>query len=192
MSEYGSAVSQVVRQDAIDVNDFVYAATGARVRRLTMPDGSHWFPAADVCRELGHSNVSEALRRHVPESMRCVARSLISREGLTIPAGQKLRLNMVMLSLGGLVRLVNGCVKPECEPFRNWVAEVVVAVQRDGSYALERAEVLPARGDGVSGYVLPDPASTSSFDWRSATSDWTRNSPLRIARVWRCRVKRFW
>ena len=36
------------RQDAIDVNDFVFAATGARVRRLSMPDGTYWFVAADV------------------------------------------------------------------------------------------------------------------------------------------------
>jgi hypothetical protein len=35
-------------RDAIDINDFVYAATGARVRRLTMPGGSHWFPAVDL------------------------------------------------------------------------------------------------------------------------------------------------
>ncbi|MEU0207849.1 hypothetical protein ABZ235_08950 [Streptomyces canus] len=40
------------RNDAIDINDFVFAATGARVRRLTMPDGTHWFPAVDVCKEL--------------------------------------------------------------------------------------------------------------------------------------------
>lgn len=47
--------------DAIDISDFVHAATGARVRRVTPADGSHWFPAADVCRELGHVNPSEAL-----------------------------------------------------------------------------------------------------------------------------------
>lgn len=26
------------KRDAIDINDFVFAATGARVRRLTLPD----------------------------------------------------------------------------------------------------------------------------------------------------------
>lgn len=36
------------RQDAIDANDFVFAATGARVRRLTTPEGERWFVAADV------------------------------------------------------------------------------------------------------------------------------------------------
>jgi len=43
------------QRDAIDVGDFVYAATGTRVRRLTMPDGAHWFPAVDVCKELGYT-----------------------------------------------------------------------------------------------------------------------------------------
>lgn len=47
---------RVRQQDALDVGDFVYAATGARVRRLTTPDGTHWFPAVDVCKELGHTN----------------------------------------------------------------------------------------------------------------------------------------
>lgn len=43
------------QRDAIDAGDFVYAATGARVRRLTMPDGTHWFPAVDVCKQLGYT-----------------------------------------------------------------------------------------------------------------------------------------
>lgn len=29
------------KRDAIDINDFVFAATGARVRRLTLPGGEH-------------------------------------------------------------------------------------------------------------------------------------------------------
>lgn len=142
-------------QDAIDISDFVYAATGAHVRRLTMPDGTHWFPAADVCRELGHTNPSEALRRHVPESMRCVAATLISREGWAFPAGQGLRKTLVMLSLQGLIRLVNGCVKPECEPFKNWVTEVVVEVQRTGSYELA-TRVGGASDNEATGFAMPE------------------------------------
>lgn len=44
------------QQDAIDVNDFVFAATGARLRRLTLPNGEHWFVAADVATQLGYAN----------------------------------------------------------------------------------------------------------------------------------------
>lgn len=140
--------------DAIDVSDFVYAATGAHVRRLTMPDGSHWFPAADVCRELGYANNSDAVRQHVPEGMRCVAGTLVSREGTGFPTGQGLRKTLVMLSLQGLIRLVNGCVKPECEPFKNWVTEVVVEIQRTGSYELA-TRVGGAPDNEASGFAMP-------------------------------------
>src|SRR4051794_25732655 len=95
MSTRNTPPNPADKQDAIDINDFVHAATGARVRRLTLPDGTHWFPAADVCTELKHSNPSEALRRHVPEEMRCVLQTLISRAGLSIPAGQGLKKSMV-------------------------------------------------------------------------------------------------
>ncbi|MCT2589282.1 Bro-N domain-containing protein [Streptomyces sp. N2-109] len=155
MYEQDAPREQAASQDAINIDDFVYAATGTHVRRLTTPGGEHWFPAADVCRELGHGNTSEALRRHVPEHMRCVVASLISREGWEIPARHRLRKSMVLLSLNGLVRLVNGCVKRECEPFKNWVTEVVVAVQRDGSYSLAKAEVQPRSPDGPTAYAMP-------------------------------------
>lgn len=37
--------------DAIDIDDLVCAATGAPLRRLTAPDGTHWFPVVDVATE---------------------------------------------------------------------------------------------------------------------------------------------
>lgn len=73
------------RHEAIDVSDFVYAATGARVRRLTMPDGSHWFPAVDVCKELGHTNSRKALSDHVPEEHREILETVTGGYGLSIP-----------------------------------------------------------------------------------------------------------
>ena len=145
----------VRRQDAIEIGDFVYAATGARVRRIAMPDGRHWFPAVDVSRELGHSNPSEALRRHVPATMRSTLETLISREGWSLPAGQGFKRSMVMLSLNGLIRLVNGCVKRECEPFKNWITEVVVEVQREGSYSLDKAEIQPKESTAPTAYAMP-------------------------------------
>ncbi|MDX3227018.1 BRO family protein [Streptomyces sp. ME19-01-6] len=155
MSTQNTPPNPAGKQDAIDINDFVFAATGARVRRLTMPDGTHWFPAVDVCAELKHSNSRAAIRRHVPEHMRCVLETVISRYGLSIPAGQGLKKSMVMCSLNGLIRLVNGCVKPECEPFKNWVTEVVVSIQRHGSYELEKAEVQPTAPDTPTAYAMP-------------------------------------
>ncbi|MEU1708491.1 BRO family protein [Streptomyces sp. NPDC005706] len=57
--------SAVRQQDAIDIGDFVFAATGARVRRLTTPEGEHWFPAVDVAVSLGYANTRQALSWHV-------------------------------------------------------------------------------------------------------------------------------
>ncbi|MFF2129475.1 Bro-N domain-containing protein [Streptomyces olivochromogenes] len=145
-------------QDAIDVNDFVFAATGARVRRLTLAEGEHWFPAADVAKDLGYTNTRQALLWHVAEdcqqSLEDLARSVYGADALSKIAGHGLKKSMKMVNLQGLIRLVNGCTKPECEPFKAWVAEVVVTIQRDGCYELEPAPVQPAPGGGV-GYVVP-------------------------------------
>lgn len=61
---------------------------------------------------------------------------------------------MKMVSLQGLIQLVNGCSKPEAEPFKNWVSEVIETVHRDGSYSLEPAPVQPAPSGGTA-YVMP-------------------------------------
>ncbi|MGW3629724.1 BRO-N domain-containing protein [Streptomyces sp. NPDC005122] len=145
-------------QDAIDINDFVFAATGARVRRVTLPDGEHWFPAADVARVLGYADTRQALLRHVAAECRQrledLARSVHGADALSGIAGHRLKKSMTMVNLQGLVRLVNGCAKPECEPFKNWAAEAVVSIQRDGCYALEPAPVQPASDGGVA-YAVP-------------------------------------
>lgn len=144
----------VRKRDAIDVNDFVFAATGARVRRLTMPDGSHWFPAVDVCKHLGYANSRKALLDHVPEENRDLLETVTGGYALSIPAGREWRRDMNLVDLHGLIRLVNGCTKPQCEPFKAWVSEVIATIQRDGSYALEPATVQPAPTGGTA-YAMP-------------------------------------
>jgi len=142
------------RKDAIDINDFVYAATGTRVRRLTMPDGAHWFPAADVCKELGYTTTRKALLDHVPEEHREFLETVTGSHSLSVPAGRGWRRDMNLIDLQGLIRLVNGCTKPESQPFKNWVAEVIATIQRDGSYSLEPS---PAQSPatGTPAYVMP-------------------------------------
>ncbi|MDK1473265.1 Bro-N domain-containing protein [Streptomyces sp. 549] len=142
------------RQDAIDINDFVHAATGARVRRLTMPDGSYWFPAADVCRSLGYAHTGSALRGIADDTNCDTLESVLHKHTLDVPPGRQWRRDMKVVNLQGLVRLANGCTKAEAEPFKNWVTEVVVAVQRDGLYALGHAEVQPPTGATVA-YAMP-------------------------------------
>ncbi|GGS59182.1 DNA-binding protein [Streptomyces cinerochromogenes] len=145
-------------QDAIDINDFVFAATGARVRRLTLPDGEHWFPAADVAARLGYSNTRDALKSHVDRSLQKslgeISQGVGTADTLRKLAGHRLQRSMKMVNLKGLIQLVNGCTKPECAPFKAWVSEVIETVQRDGSYSLDPAPVQPAR-DGTTAYLMP-------------------------------------
>ncbi|MEV8430845.1 BRO-N domain-containing protein [Streptomyces chartreusis] len=141
-------------QDAIEISDFVYAATGARVRRLTVPDGTHWFPAVDVCRHLGYAHVGSALRNVADAMNFASAESVLQKHSLGIPAGREWRRDMNLVNLQGLIRLVNGCTKPESQPFKAWVSEVIATIQRDGSYSLAPAPAqIPATG--APGYIMP-------------------------------------
>ncbi|MEU6666992.1 Bro-N domain-containing protein [Streptomyces sp. NPDC046727] len=144
------------QHEAIDVSDFVYAATGARVRRLTMPDGSHWFPAVDVCKELGHTNSRKALADHVPEEHREILETVTGGYGLSIPAGREWRRDLQLIDLQGLILLVQACTKASCAPFKQWAAEVIETVQREGSYTLEEAEVQPTEPGAPIAYAMPE------------------------------------
>ncbi|MGV9389403.1 BRO-N domain-containing protein [Streptomyces olivaceus] len=156
MKEPSKRQNSAARHEAIDVSDFVYAATGARVRRLTMPDGSHWFPAVDVCKELGHTNSRKALADHVPDEHREMLETVTGGYGLDVPAGRGWRRDLHIISLQGLILLVNACTKPACAPFKQWVAEVIETVQREGSYSLDEAEVQPAEAGTPTAYAMPD------------------------------------
>jgi prophage antirepressor-like protein len=148
-------MSEEHARDAIDINDFVYAATGARVRRLTLPDGEHWFPAVDVCRELGYTTTRKALQDHVPEKHRDLLETVTGSHSLSIPAGRMWRRDLQMIDLKGLILLVNGCTKPSCLPFKEWVTNVITTIQRDGSYTLEKAEVQPTSPRADTAYAMP-------------------------------------
>ncbi|MCX5391998.1 BRO family protein [Streptomyces sp. NBC_00094] len=133
--------------DAIDIDDMVYVATGARLRRLTAPDGTHWFPVVDVAKRLGYAGTREALRTVVlPEGCLAGAGELAGSAAILALGG--VRASVRMVNLPGLVQLVGACRRPEAGPFRAWVAEVVAAVQRDGGYGLEPSPVHP-------GFLLP-------------------------------------
>ncbi|MEU1478361.1 Bro-N domain-containing protein [Streptomyces sp. NPDC005760] len=144
------------RHDAIDIGDFVYAATGHRIRRLTMPDGNHWFPAVDVCKQLGHTNSRQALADHVPDDHREILETVTGAYGLSVPAGREWRRDLNVISLQGLILLVNACTKPSCAPFKQWAAEVIETVQREGSYTLEEAEVQPSEPGAPIAYAMPE------------------------------------
>jgi prophage antirepressor-like protein len=159
VSDQQNAPGVCARQDAIDINDFVYAATGARVRRLTMPDGVHWFPAVDVASQLGYRNTRDAIAQHVPaentKRLSNVVPTVAGGDGSRKLAGHGLKKSMVMVDIRGLIRLVNGCTKPEASAFKNWVTDVIVTIQRDGSYSLIKAEVQHSSPGAPIAYAMP-------------------------------------
>lgn len=63
---------------------------------------------------------------------------------------------MNLIDLQGLILLVGACTKPECAPFKQWVAEVIETIQREGSYTLEEAEVQPAGPGAPIAYAMPE------------------------------------
>ncbi|MEU9239211.1 Bro-N domain-containing protein [Streptomyces sp. NPDC048385] len=156
MNEPDKKAKPAGRHEAIDISDFVYAATGARVRRLTVPDGRHWFPAVDVCKELGYTTPGKALADHVPEAHRECLETVTGGHGLSIPAGREWRRDLNLIDLQGLILLVQACTKPACAPFKQWVAEVIETVQREGSYTLEEAEVQPTEPGAPIAYAMPE------------------------------------
>ncbi|MEU5887896.1 Bro-N domain-containing protein [Streptomyces sp. NPDC047461] len=119
-----------------------------------MPDGTHWFPAVDVCKELGYTTPRKALLDHVPGEHREILETVTGGHTLSVPAGREWRRDMNVVDLQGLIRLVNGCTKPESQPFKNWVSEVIATIQRDGSYSLEPAPAQPA-ATGCTAYAVP-------------------------------------
>lgn len=120
-----------------------------------MPDGTHWFPAVDVCKELGYTTPRKALLDHVPEKHREILETVTGGHSLSVPAGREWRRDMNVIDLQGLIRLVNGCSKPEAQPFKAWVSEVIATIQRDGSYSLEPAPVQPAAPTTPTAYAVP-------------------------------------
>ncbi|MEU4871858.1 Bro-N domain-containing protein [Streptomyces sp. NPDC021608] len=143
------------RQDAIEISDFVYAATGARVRRLTLPDGTHWFPAVDVCKNLGYAHVGSTLRNIADAANFDSVESVLQRHTLGVPAGREWRRDMNVVNLKGLILMVNACTKPEAQPFKLWVSQVIATIQQEGSYSLEPAPVQSAPA-GRTAYVMPE------------------------------------
>ncbi|GAA2368828.1 Bro-N domain-containing protein [Streptomyces carpaticus] len=147
--------SRASHRDAIDISDFVYAATGTRIRRLSTPDGEHWFPAVDVCRQLGYTTTRKALLDHVPEQFRTPLATVTSSHSCGKLAGQRWQKNLQMVNLQGLLLLVTGCRKPSCAPFKEWMLDVIITIQREGSYRLPTAEVQPALPDAPGTAAAP-------------------------------------
>jgi prophage antirepressor-like protein len=88
--------------------------------------GQPWFVAADVCRVLELSNVTEALRGLDDDEL---TSELLNSD----TQGRTMRL----VSESGLYALIFKSRKPEAKTFRKWVTgEVLPAIRRTGGYAV--------------------------------------------------------
>ncbi|WP_427313116.1 BRO-N domain-containing protein [Cupriavidus sp. H39] len=90
---------------------------GLRLRAVEI-DGAPWFVAADVCKVLGHQNVTRDVARHVdPEDKRTVSVGLRGKAPTAV-------------NESGLYCLVFGSTKPVARTFRRWVtSEVLPAIR---------------------------------------------------------------
>ena len=90
--------------------------------RTVMKDGEPWFVAADVCRALGHSNVTVALDRLDDDEK--------AKFNLGLRGGDTGCVNEP-----GLYTLVLGSRKPEAKAFKRWIThEVIPTIRKHGAY----------------------------------------------------------
>lgn len=99
--------------------------------RTVLRDGEPWFVAADVCKALGHTNVSVAVDRLDDDER---AKLSLGRQGET---------NVV--SESGLYSLILRSNKPEARGFRRWIThEVLPTLRKQGYYSMIKDEDLIA------------------------------------------------
>lgn len=103
-------------------------------------DGNPWFVAADVCRTLGISNPSVAVRALGADEW---AKANLAQRGMG---------SAITLSESGLYKLVMRSDKPEAKPFQDWVTKVVLpAIRKDGGYILGFRGVVRFLSGGTEG-----------------------------------------
>lgn len=97
--------------------------------RTVVRDGEPWFVAADVCKILGLTNPTMALRA-LDEDEKGLSQ-------IETPGGAQ---NMTVVNESGMYALIVRSDKPNAKPFRKWVtSEVLPAIRKTGRY-----EVAPA------------------------------------------------
>lgn len=103
--------------------------------RTVAVDGELWFVLADICGVLGVSNVGNVAARLDEADIR---QTDISSGGQ--------RRAVTIVSESGMYEVVIRSDKPEARRFRWWVThEVIPAIRRTGTYAVETPEQLMAR-----------------------------------------------
>ncbi|MGU3424001.1 phage antirepressor KilAC domain-containing protein [Microbacterium paraoxydans] len=112
----------------------VFDYADRQVRTVTV-DGEVWFVLADICGVLGVANVGNVAARLDEADIR---QTDISSGGQ--------RRAVTIVSESGMYEVVIRSDKPEARRFRWWVThEVIPAIRRTGTYAVETPEQLMAR-----------------------------------------------
>ena len=109
--------------------------TGKELRALQKGSG-YFFAATDTARALGYANPRDAIKRHVDEEDKGIAKH-------DTPGGVQ---NVAIISEPGLYSLILSSKLPEAKAFKRWItAEVLPALRQSGSYSTTPA--LPAHAE---------------------------------------------
>ena len=101
--------------------------------RIVEIDGEPWFVAADVCRVLELTNITETLRRLDTDELTSVK----------LNSGGQMR-EMKIVNESGLYALVLKSRKPDAKRFRKWLtSEVVPSIRKNGIYLNPNAPIDP-------------------------------------------------
>ena len=113
-------------QGSTAIQAFVFPRTNQKVRVFVDPDGTLWFLAIDVCRELRYSNGPDAIKRHCKKDG-------IAKRDIVDTLGK--RQEATVINEANLYRLIIRSNAPNAEPFQDWVSEEVLpSIRKTGSY----------------------------------------------------------
>ena len=98
-----------------------------QVRTMTNAEGETFFVGRDVAKALGYCNTRDALRKHVDDEDKGVAKCD------TLGGTQK----TILINESGLYALILSSQLPQAKAFKHWVTgEVLPAIRRTGRYEL--------------------------------------------------------
>jgi prophage antirepressor-like protein len=113
-------------QGSTAIQAFVFPQTNQKIRVFVDPDGTLWFVATDVCRELGYVTVHNAITRH------CKPDGVSFRHTIDNIGRQQ---EVTVITEANLYRLISRSNAFNAEPFQDWVCEEVLpSIRKTGSY----------------------------------------------------------
>lgn len=116
------------------------------IRVIAQPDGVAWFVAKDVCRNLGLTNVSLAVKGNPKTGDRGLDADEIA--SIRIPdtsSSARNTITTLCVNESGMYALTFKSRKPQAIKFRKWVtSEVLPSLRKNGSYSMPGADPAPS------------------------------------------------